>query len=822
MTTVSVDSLLSEIRESLKTNNPEDPVAYLTTLMKKKSMATGTRDYATILCDEAARGQVDSLKDSLDRGADPNLSDYDHRSALHLAAEEGKLAVVELLISRGANVNCTDRWGNTPLTGAQQNAHTEVANFLKSKGAECPNEVGNSVISHKMCSAALSGNLNEIKKLIEGGASANTNDYDFRHPLHIAAEEGHLEMVKYLVEKGADVNCQDKWTTTPLSGAEACHQHEVVAYLKNQGARLTHECIPKRKSSIRTVAKTAAIDALIKAAAAGDAEELQRLIPTVSSINTGDYDNRCALHLAAEEGHMSCVKILLNAGADLNVKDRWGTTPLRGAIRNTHNNIADYLKDNGATSDKFVEVPSYAAMQRRTRNFFEKLSSSIAFPKTEVLPVTALILRLHESYGFDIIGHPALTDEIRLIAKPIEDAGVQKLLLPSVRAALSDYSPPLIKNISEFENLFFAWDDFSDLVLGGFPEHEPLGDVDIDAPLSIIPSVVLDKLEIKNWEAFTSNLCKMYYDVLENTPNDGANADYIPELRDAPSERFAISICTVNGQRFNLGHTEDTFSIQSVGKAFAYTRALSLHGHEYVHKHVGQEPSGRAFNDFTLTKKGNPFNPVTNAGAIVTCSMLDPTLCDNIENRLMPYKSFLSDLAGDLPVGDCLDVFKSEQGCAFRNYALANFMKAENTFPLSVDSHHSLAQSVEFYLRICSCRVSTPLLANAAATYANYGCSPLTGKKIVTETEVKQTLQIISSCGMYDYSGEWACTIGMPAKSGVAGEIFVVVPGILGMCVWSPKLDDIGNSIRGIRLCQRFAQKFRFSVLDILFRNKDQ
>eukprot|EP01060_Flectonema_neradi_P008381 TRINITY_DN159_c1_g1_i1.p1 TRINITY_DN159_c1_g1~~TRINITY_DN159_c1_g1_i1.p1 ORF type:complete len:822 (+),score=164.34 TRINITY_DN159_c1_g1_i1:134-2599(+) len=816
------DELIAEITALLKKDKPENPIEYVSSLMKKKTALTSSSsDYAGVMCDEAARGKVDAIREALDSGVDPNLSDYDHRSALHLAAEEGKLDVAELLVSRGANVNCVDRWGNTPLSGAMQNNHTALITFLKSKGADAPaSSKAPTAIAHLMCSAAVAGDLTEMNKLVTEGASVNIHDYDFRYPLHIAAEEGHLDMVKFLVEKGADVNCQDKWTTTPLSGAEACHQNEVVEYLRGQGARLTHECVPRRKNSIRTAGKTAAIDALIKAAAVGDAVELQKLIPTVNSVNTGDYDNRCALHLASEEGHMSCVKLLIEAGADLNVKDRWGTTPLRGAIRNTHNNIADYLKDMGATSDKFVEVPSYPAMQRHTRNFFEKLSGAIAFPRTEILPITALILRLHESYGYELEGFPALKDELNLLAQPLKN--VEKQLLPSVKAALEGYNPPTIPGCEDFKDKFFKWSDFSDLVLGGFPEHEPHGDIEVDSPLSIIPSVVLDRLEIKNWEAFTSNLCKMYYDVLENTPNDGANADYIPELRDASSDRFAVSICTVNGQRFNLGHTDDHFSIQSVGKTFAYTRALSLHGHEFVHSHVGQEPSGRAFNDFTLTKKGNPFNPVTNAGAIVTCSMIDAEHSSDVERRLQPYKDFLGDLAGGMTVGDCMDVFQSEQGCAFRNYALANFMKAENTFPQFVDSHQNLAQSVEFYLRVCSCKVSTPLLANAAATYANYGCSPLTGKNIVTESEVKQTLQILSSCGMYDFSGEWACTIGMPAKSGVAGEIFVVVPGILGMCVWSPKLDDIGNSVRGIRLCQRFAQKFRFSVLDILFRNKDQ
>ena len=273
------------------------------------------------------------------------------------------------------------------------------------------------------------------------------------------------------------------------------------------------------------------------------------------------------------------------------------------------------------------------------------------------------------------------------------------------------------------------------------------------------------------------------------------------------------------GQECHFGDSEEKFSAQSTAKTFAYTMALQAHGAEHVHKFVGQEPSGRAFNDFALTRDKHPFNPVTNAGSIVTCAMVEPEK-GGVEERMAHFRSFVSDLSGGMEVADCLSVYKSEQTCAFGNYALANFMRAENTFPPHVRTHTQLQEAVSFYLRVCSTEVDVKTLCRTASTYANSGTSPMSGKHIVNESEVRQTLQILYSCGMYDFSGEWACTIGMPAKSGVSGNIMIVVPGVLGMCVWSPKLDAIGNSVRGIRFAKLFSEKFRMSLLDTLLRGK--
>eukprot|EP01063_Lacrimia_lanifica_P027493 TRINITY_DN386_c0_g1_i2.p2 TRINITY_DN386_c0_g1~~TRINITY_DN386_c0_g1_i2.p2 ORF type:complete len:836 (+),score=420.59 TRINITY_DN386_c0_g1_i2:82-2589(+) len=820
--TMPLDEVLKELAQFVAKDKPDDVLKYIGEYVKARtSVASMTPiEQATVLCDAAAAGNAAELK-VLCEQVNPDTSDYDKRSALHLAAEEGHLEAVKVLVEAGAHTNCADRWGTTPLSGAVQNGHSEVADYLKAKGAllgktsRATEEDG----AAAMCKAAGAGNLAKLKELVAGGVSVNAADYDYRSAIHLAAEEGFMECVQYLVDSDVDFNCQDRWGTTPLTGAENCGQQEVAAYLREKGAKRTGEMGLVRKASFS--GSTQQHDDLIKACAAGDLERLQKLVQNGADVNKGDYDSRYPLHLAAEDGHLECVRFLHEQGADLDVKDRWGNTPLRGAIRNTHNDVADFLKDSGAVTDKFPEVPTYAGDLRRTKTFFEGTAAQIDFPKGELLPLDALLLRIRIEYGILVNEHCVLQDELRQIVRTPSDAQVAEYLSanPVVKVALEHDNIPNAESDFTGDEVFF-YDDFVDLVLAGHSMHQKTGTAELTCGTLALATIVLDRLQIHNWNAFVTNLRAIYDHVLDETPNDGANAQYIPELKDADSEKFAVSVCTVDGQRMNFGDTDDFYSVQSVGKTFAYTRALQQHGQEWVHKHVGQEPSGRAFNDFALTRAGNPFNPVTNAGAIVTCSMIDIEI-KGVDERLVPYKQFVSDMAGGMEVGDCLDVYASEQGCAFNNYALANFMKAQGTFPPHVVCHESLATSVEFYLRVCSTRVSTPLLANVAATYANYGTNPLTGKNLMTESEVKQTLQILSSCGMYDFSGEWACTIGMPAKSGVSGEIFVVVPGVLGMCVWSPKLDVIGNSVRGIRLCKAFAEKFRFSVLDLLFRAKE-
>ena len=773
---------------------------------------------ATLLCEAAASGDSDSLKGMLESGANATVGDYDRRTPLHLAAEEGHLGCVQLLVEHKADVNASDRWGARPLDGARQNAKTDVEQFLiihKATPGRITSTAANTselVDCVRLCACAGRGDYGGLKALLDSGVDPCLEDYDFRTALHLASEEGHNKCVKLLLDQGASISATDRWGTTPLQGAIDHGQRETAELLRSKGATRSLS----RTLSEKTINKVQEQEsnALCHAAQKGDITVVQKLLTKKVDPNKGDYDLRRPLHLACEEGHLDVVQLLVENEANVNAKDRWGNTPLSGALHNTHNDIVSFLKDAGAEQEKNVE--RVVDLNKRATAFFEATLRLLDLPKERAVPVAALMMRLKEEFGFDLKRHKVLMDEI------------SQFIIPRNHESVADCFGGDYTSVDEFikglnsadypftvidKNGLVVIDDCVAAILGkDTPQNYQ--------QTTILRSVLLDRLSVPSWSHFIRNVSTIFDEVLAGE-NSGQNAQYIPELRDADSAPFALAVCTSEGQECLFGNAEDFFSVQSTGKTFAYSMALQQFGKEEVHKYVGQEPSGRAFNDFTLTRSGNPFNPVTNAGSIVTCSMVTPELELDIEKRLQSYKDFLSCLSGGDEIGDCLDVFKSEQECAFRNFALANFMKAEETFPPSVDTHEQIEGAVNFYLRVCSTRVSTSILSRIAGTYSNVGVCPFTGQRCLNETEVKQTLQILFSCGMYDYSGEWACTIGMPAKSGVSGNIFIVVPGVLGMCVWSPKLDVIGNSVRGIELAKQFSEKFRFSLIETLLRQKD-
>ncbi|MEO3770667.1 glutaminase A [Micromonospora sp. B9E7] len=292
--------------------------------------------------------------------------------------------------------------------------------------------------------------------------------------------------------------------------------------------------------------------------------------------------------------------------------------------------------------------------------------------------------------------------------------------------------------------------------------------------------------------------------------DEGQVADYIPQLGRVDPEKFGIALCTVDGQRFAAGDAESMFCVQSVCKPINYCLALEQHGAEQVHQHVGREPSGRGFNELTLNNEGLPHNPMINSGAIMCCSLLRPSweMADRFDHVAETWRK----LAGGEAVGFNNAVYLSERRTADRNFALGYFMREHNAFPDGTD----LTETLEFYFQCCSIEVDARSLSVVAASLANGGVNPLTRERIFSADTVRKCLSLMSSCGMYDYSGEFAFTIGLPAKSGVSGGLMIVVPGVMGICVWSPRLDALGNSVRGVAFCKELVNRFNFHVYDSL------
>jgi len=285
--------------------------------------------------------------------------------------------------------------------------------------------------------------------------------------------------------------------------------------------------------------------------------------------------------------------------------------------------------------------------------------------------------------------------------------------------------------------------------------------------------------------------------------DSGKLADYIPELGKADPKWFGISVVTLDGVAYSSGDALRPFTIQSISKPFIYGAALADRGRNFVSTRVGVEPSGDAFNSISLNPQtGAPMNPMINAGAISSTSMVAG------EDASAQWQRIEQVIDGFVGRKIAIDeaVYRSESETGFRNRAIAWMLK---NFGIIDGDPMAL---LENYFRQCSLLVTCQDLAYMAATLANHGVHPLTGKIALPAEHVERVLSVMTTCGMYDYSGSWLYEVGMPAKSGVGGGIIAVVPGRFGIGIFSPLLDEKGNSVRGIETCKQISRDFDLHV----------
>lgn len=341
--------------------------------------------------------------------------------------------------------------------------------------------------------------------------------------------------------------------------------------------------------------------------------------------------------------------------------------------------------------------------------------------------------------------------------------------------------------------------------------------------LLLIERALQGAMVIPDFTEFCAEVRDIYDAVQGNRA--GAPASQIPQLDLAgPAlDRFGVALCTVDGQRYALGDHTARFSLQSTCKPVTYCLALEEHGMETVHRHVGHEPSGVGFNELTLDRHNLPHNPLINAGAIM-CSALvglrekrralanGDGLRGWEGRRLERVMDRWRRLCGGVEPRFDGSVYLSERQTADRNFALAYHMREKGAFPAGAD----LEDVLDFYFQTCSLEVDAQMMSVVAATLANGGVGPTSGERIFSAETVQRCLSLMSSCGMYDYSGEFAFRVGLPAKSGVSGAIMIVVPDVMGICTFSPRLDENGNSVRGLDFCHRLVETFSLHNYDHL------
>jgi glutaminase len=556
------------------------------------------------------------------------------------------------------------------------------------------------------------------------------------------------------------------------------------------------------------------------AAADGDAAALSCLLARGISVDACDYDRRSLLHLAASGGHLEVVDILLNLGASTGVRDLHGNTPLDDAVRTAHHNVAELI-EGGASFAAAVDSeetrgdashPSHTHPQV-WHAFCALRSSPTCARKEGAVPLGALIDSL-EAFGISTADNrvaqalsaalgtvpEAASPRVKSFSRAGSAVPVAAAISPVRRsgsvgpaggspgkgepshstAAAASHPSPLDRertlDFSEFAELLAA---------------EP-----------IILRALQGRLAIPRFPRFREALRTIFSSTPAPKVLGGDVARYIPQLARVNPDQWALSVCTVDGQVCSFGDADVEFCMQSCSKIFAYLLAMELEGPEEVHRHVGKEPSGRRFNDLSLDRHSRPHNPCINAGAIAVASLLFKGRA--IGERFAGISEVFARAAGTPRVAYSHATYLSESATADRNNTLAYMMEEAGVFPPGTD----VQETLQLYFQMCSVEVTCKQMAVMAATLANYGVCPVTDRKVYSSENVRYAMPVMMSSGMYDYSGEWAHQMGCAAKSGVGGSVLIVIPGVMGICAWSPRLDQIGNSKWAIQVAMALAARF--------------
>jgi glutaminase len=280
------------------------------------------------------------------------------------------------------------------------------------------------------------------------------------------------------------------------------------------------------------------------------------------------------------------------------------------------------------------------------------------------------------------------------------------------------------------------------------------------------------------------------YSKLKNN-HSGKNADYIPELKKVNPKLYAISIYTVDGLAYNIGDYTTEFAIESCSKVFSLALALEKYGVPYMKANIGDKKTLIKFNsiDEILNNKVHTINSFSNGGAMATTSLLYEKNMNKYEKKIIDNMNNFA--ARKLHVDN--NIYLSEINNISHNLAIAYLLQSYNMF------YGEVEQTVDVYTRQCSVMVTSQDLAVMAATLANQGVNPKTNKKVVDKKFIPYILKHMEENGLYEESDHWMNVVGVPAKSGVGGGLMMVIPGVMGIGIFSPPLNKHGNSSKGIK-----------------------
>ncbi|BBX48027.1 glutaminase A [Mycobacterium cookii] len=287
---------------------------------------------------------------------------------------------------------------------------------------------------------------------------------------------------------------------------------------------------------------------------------------------------------------------------------------------------------------------------------------------------------------------------------------------------------------------------------------------------------------------------------------NGKNASYIPALAEVDPKLFGVCAATVDGQTFSAGDADCEFALESISKVFTAALAVEQAGPEVFHRKVGADPTGAEFNSVLALELHNdkPNSPMVNAGAMTATSLISATDAMDRERQVVKIQS---DFAGR-PITVNEQLAESERATNFHNRAIAWLLLCGGYM------YSDPMEACDVYTLQCSTMVTTVDLAVMGATLANGGVNPVTGKRVIAKANVSHVLAEMTMEGLYTSSGDWAYTVGLPAKSGVGGGLFAVAPGKLAIAAFSPPLDKAGNSVRAQAAITQIAHQLGLGLYD--------
>eukprot|EP00096_Caligus_rogercresseyi_P001029 TRINITY_DN1161_c0_g1_i1.p1 TRINITY_DN1161_c0_g1~~TRINITY_DN1161_c0_g1_i1.p1 ORF type:complete len:625 (-),score=135.22 TRINITY_DN1161_c0_g1_i1:129-1733(-) len=326
--------------------------------------------------------------------------------------------------------------------------------------------------------------------------------------------------------------------------------------------------------------------------------------------------------------------------------------------------------------------------------------------------------------------------------------------------------------------------------------------------------VFQDELIIPDFGFFKEKIASIFHECLMKTDGD------ITKQKGPHICEWSVSICTVDGQRLSLGHASDPFTLRDLCKPILYAICMENLGEKVVHKHQGREPSGHGSNEIVLDYNNKPYNPLVESGGIMSSSLILQMVKPEFTVLAEKYEyvqDFFKKMAGGEYVGfNNVDYLAQRIGMD-QQKAVAYFMRENKCFPEDVN----LVKTLDFNAQMQSLEANNESNAVMAATLASGGICPIRSEKILEQTTVDYVLALMYTCGLHLSAGEFAFNIGLPAMSSGHGALTVVIPNVMGISLWSPKLDPLNNSVRGMEFCKKLIDIFSFHRFDCFGNRKN-